>query len=1004
MADLGSDTVEYKILMDAAQAIQDLNAITASATTVDEKMQMVAVGVTNFAQKLGVSTSTAEALLKKVEIAARNLQETMSELAQVGAPMPALGPLQQQLMGVQPVFPQAVSPEMWKGTDVHVKEIQAGLAASAVEGEKVNTALEKAAASASGIAIPIKTAAESMASLRAFAEGQRGQGILQNFIGGYQGTVGLTSQVNLIKNTILSLSRETGASFEQTGALLKDTFNIPQVQITGAIKSLNSELGNVPKNANGAVRSIDAMRIALGALTAMVVFQVTQAFAQFFTGAIKNAMDLQGALYNVANAERIMSQQGIDIAPKDLQKMATELKALVPIMSQIDATKAVSSLALFTKDLGYTKQQISDLSQAVGTLYVRNQAMGLSFEQVLSQVQTGLLTGRAQGIRDLGVSISEAAIQQEALRMGLVKSEKEFQALTGDVQTQVKAQAMLSIIVRNTAQEQKDLGKYMETDSGKMKTFSASIEDFKTATGQAFLPVLGALAEFGSAVLKVYNIVQRLIAFFDSTVVARIVAPFLVLNEAIKGNVHSIEDIKNIYDSTFKTVNDWIKIHTGLTLQSADAMDTATQSAENLGSALIDMSKAQSDIEALNNSLVSMGDRYAQLDRDYIQNFYNYQDEQNTKMLRMQQDYQIEVAKTIQDFNDRRSQAEQKYRNNQIDAEAKFQEQLRELREKYLFDLEDALRARDARQVLRLQEQYRMDKENLEKNHALENNSRARQYKQELTDLKKQEQEKLKQMADAEKLKEARAIEDYNRETAQREQKYENEKADLEKEIDNKLHQVAQGIADEYGMRENGADNIYNLLKKYYGPNGFLEGLYDYSYNSLVSRSAAMLSALQGLIAGASSAISSMGAGAFVGTYPNNESYRGGGGTYTGGGTPSGGVVGSTNTGNYRGGGGTTQNTPSTPASIKRAVGGIDFATKPTTVTYGESGPETAIFLPQGKSLSQVPNNLPASLMNSMNGSVKVELELSPDLIHRITENTLGQAAEGILKIYRSRQ
>lgn len=821
------------------------------------------------------------------------------------------------------------------------------------------------------------------------------------------------AKISQVTAKVQQLSAQWGTSFRSTIGVLKNadaemqqasnSAGIFGLQVTnaatGATKSLsNIGFAQVAKEAEDAspraVRSIDAMRIALGALTAMLVFNVVQAFQNFFSGAIKNAMDLQGALYNVANAERIMSEQGIDITPKGLQKMANELKALVPIMSQIDATKAISSLALFTKDLGYTKSQIDELSKAVGVLYVRNQAMGLSFEQVLSQVQTGLLTGRAQGIRDLGVSISESAIQQEALRLGLVKTDKEFQNLTGDIQTQVKAQAMLSIIVRNTSKEQADLGKYMETDSGKMKTFSASIEDFKTRTGQAFLPILGVLAQLGSKILDVNTAFQKLFAFFDVSAITQIVAPFVIIDQALKGNIHSVEDIDKVYASVFSKVNNWVQLHTGLILQQADATDTATTASKNLGSALLDMSKV--DMSSFVDSLVSMGNRLSQLDRDFSQQQANYQDEYNTKISRMQQDYQTEVAKTIQDFNDKRASAEQTYRNNQIDAEAKFQEQMRELRAKYLFDLEDALRNRDARQVLRLQAQFKMDKDNLQHNYDIENASRARQYQKEMADLRKQEAEKLQELASAEKIKEQRAAEDFAREQAQRQQRYENEKADLIKQMDDKLHEEAAKLAEELGLRQGSADDIYNLLKKYYGPQGLFDGLYDYSYNSLVSRTSQMLAALQGLAAQGMATATEL-SGAFVGS-TNTGSYRGGGGT-------TGGIVGSTNSGDYRGGGGTTQTTPIiSPVSNKRAKGGIDYVTSPTTVTYGEAGPEWAIFLPQGRSLAEVPNNVGGGTPPGLEGHVTVALDVSPDLEARITENTLNQAADAVTITYRRRR
>lgn len=816
------------------------------------------------------------------------------------------------------------------------------------------------------------------------------------------------AKITAVTAKVQELSASWGTSFRSTIGVLKNadaemqqasnSAGVFGQQITnsatGATKSLsNIGFAQVAKEAEDAtprvVRGIDAIRIALGALTAMLVFNVVQAFQNFFSTAIKNAYDLQGALYNVANAERIMSQQGIDIAPKDLDKMIFNLQKLVPIMSQIDATKAVSSLALFTKDLGYTKDQISSLSDAVGVLYVRNKAMGLSFEQVLSQVQTGLLTGRAQGIRDLGVSISEAAIQQEALRMGLVKNEKEFKNLTGDTMTQVKAQAMLSIIVRNTAEEQKTLGQYMDTNAGKIDKFNASWSNLTTTIGHIFLPVIGTAA--GIMNIFVSNTVKDLenLKVAVAAVTAFIIARFVVMGEVLQGHITSVPQLIKAYNDAYSAINANLTKAFDNLGGLKDAQDTATSSAKNLTDTLVDMSKI--DLSSMQNSLIGLGERLDNLNRDFSQANANYIAEQNTKMSRMQQDYQIEVAKTIQGFNDQRASAEQKYRNNQLDAEAKFQERMRELRAKYLFDLEDALRNRDARQVLRLQAQYQMDKTNEENRFKLEQANAARQQKQELADIKKQEAEKLAELAQAEAIKEQRAVEDFNREQAQRLQKYNNEKADLAQQIDDVLRQEADKIAKEYGINQAGADSIYNLLKKYYGPAGLFDGLYTYSYNSLVGKAAGMLATLQGIIG------QYMGAMATVpGMAP---------------------MVGSTNTEPYRGGGGTTAtpatNTPAPSGGGMQpfhgmAEGGVNLAKAPTTVTYAEKEPEMAIFLPLSKLMAGM-SNIPVTTTggegaSSMNGVIKLLLELSPDLVARVTENTLEGAAKVITQVYRSRQ
>jgi hypothetical protein len=82
--------------------------------------------------------------------------------------------------------------------------------------------------------------------------------------------------------------------------------------------------------------------------------------------------------------------------------------------------------------------------------------------------------------------------------------------------------------------------------------------------------------------------------------------------------------------------------------------------------------------------------------------------------------------------------------------------------------------------------------------------------------------------------------------------------------------------------------------------------------------------------------------------------------------------------------------------------GGTIYADRPTTVIFGEKGPEIAEFTPvskMGKSESKTTGGAISS--STANGRVSVRVDLSPDLIGRIEENTLNQAAEVLLEVQR---
>lgn len=810
---------------------------------------------------------------------------------------------------------------------------------------------------------------------------------------------------------VRELSAAWGTSFKATAGILKNadqeistvTGHVgvfgQQVfgQLTmadGSVKTITKSLANVGWGqvaqqsedfGRRAVRSVDAVRIALGVLVSMLIFQVIQAIQNTFTGAIKAVETFEAAIYNARNAEKVLSESGIEISFKNLLDISDRLqKKFEGMFSKVQLQDMVSDIAIATKEVGANAEQIQKIAEASAAIQLRTP--GSKLAEIEQQVTKALLSGRTQALQALGVAVSEEAIKEEGMRQGLIKSGQELDK-------NQKFAIALELTYKSISGELGSLGERQNTISGATQKLSAAWQDFLKNVGVLAAPILIQSAENLLYFLKIAN------KFFDDN--KQKIENFVTLLTGIATVWHDLLKLQNPFQrmtvgDIFKDFKKSVAETTAYFKNLNDVTQDTPTNIQAIGKALIDMSKV--NIDSLINSLVSLGDRLSQLDRDFSQSEANYQDEFNTKMSRMQEDYQNDVIKTEQDFDNRRATAAERFHNQQLDAEAKFQEQMRELKERYLFDLEDALRNRDARQVLRLQEQYRMDRGNLERNHANESAAQARQYQQELADLNRQEGQKLEGMAAAERIKEQRAAEDFAREQEQRRQRYENEKADIAKQIDEKLQQLAGDIAKEFRLREGSATAIYDLLKKYYGAGGYFDGLYDYSYNSLVSRSAQMLSALQAIIG-------QMGAlvpPTMVGTFPHNESYRGGGTGYMGNEpmlAPPSDWTGWQQPAGFQ----TPQTSNYTPPKAK---GGVEIARAPTTTTYGEAGPEAAIFLPLSKlmaGMSNVPVNMSGGA-GDMGGQLSVLLELSPDLEARITENTLGRAAKVITQVYKGRR
>lgn len=711
---------------------------------------------------------------------------------------------------------------------------------------------------------------------------------------------------------------------------------------------------------NAFEHGIDFVRVALGTLSAMLVFQVMQAFITTFTTAISLVKELEVSFYNLQNAERIMSEGGIEVTFKDLETIVDRISVKFKGMfSKVEIRDVVADIAIATKDLGFSVQQIEMLTQAIAAVQLRNP--DLTFKEAEQHAITALLSGRTQALQNMGISANEATVKEKALEMGLIK--------TGDALTpQTKALAILQIMYDATSKEASNLSERQQTLAGTSQTLSASWQDFLTGAGQFIAPFLEGLQSLASDILRWFtasipnalNGLARSMAFAGATL--------LTLREIVKGNISSVEDLTTTWQKFFDTGEKNLRQKLDFGGITTD-MDTATGAAKNLADAIDALTSK--DLDSLINSVSNFADRMDKLNTKFSTDIRQGWEDYYTKLKRSQEDYQINVSETIQQYNDKRKSIEQSYRNNEITAEARYQEDLRKLREKYLFDLEDALRARDARQVLRLMAQYKMDKENTTKQFKLQQDERRRQYEQELADNKKQEQEKLAQMAAAQKLKEQRMKEDWDTERTRKLQQYQQDLADLQKSWDDRLREEANKLKEQYGLNDSQTDQIYQLLKSYYGPQGYLDGLYDYSYSSLLSKSQALLQALNTMIQQFNNTVSNIGMPALS---PNWV-------------PPT--------TGSFKGKGGKTM----------KASGGIDIVDSATQTsygaTYGEAGKEAHIFIPLGNSNS-IPE-LGSILGGDKSGKIGIEVLLSPDLEARIVENTMNKTADVITRVQRSK-
>ncbi len=812
-------------------------------------------------------------------------------------------------------------------------------------------------------------------------------------------TTKFADKVAYARAQVQSFAKETGMSFDAAKKSISDLDKEISGTTTSSVvfgasgQDAWKKVGNASEEAtkkveSGASRSAFAMKalnIAVGMLIHQGLNLLINTFQTMFTMAIKGLRELETATYNLVNAEKTLSQQGISITPQGLDQTIQKLQQLDPLLSKIQATEVVSRTAtLIAPQLGLDAKDIDQISRSVAVLAVQNRGLGVSFEEVESALSNGLLSGRVSAtINKLGVKINDQLVQEEAIRLGLVKTGEEYDKLTGKVAAYVKAKAMVSLIAKTTNPQEANLPQFFETADARIGILQARVQDFFTQLGTIAAPIIVKIVNllidgFTKASEWVSNNKDALTLWADVmgnvlVITVKVLGFLLKIGTAFGYIGMAISDATNRLQKFIEKTPFLKKIADTLGFKGIGSFsDTATASPSSLGLAeqkegqqkSLDAQKEYED--KLSEIMKDNRDKRLDIERSYQEKLadiaLNYSQKlediaRNTaqKTEDAQRDYADKVEDINRDADQRRTDAQQESNRRSEEIERQYQDRLKGLREKYLMDLEDALHERDAKQILRLMRQYEIDKQ-----HAVEQHDQERQQQQESLTIKLQEIEKDRQI----KLEQAKRdladkIRDIqiaaarerqeaaiNRNRQLNDARIAHQRALEEQRIylQRKLKDLAEAIQKEYNLTAAGLHAIDSLLSSY------------------------ATSASTPGSTGNSSSPSSVNAGTYTPT--TNSGFSGSGMYGTGG----------------------------------MAEGGTFLATRPATINVGENRPEVITATPLGKpgrDISKLFTNAPSGGMGG--GQIEIAMTLSPDLEARIIRNTMDETASVVARINRTK-
>lgn len=884
----------------------------------------------------------------------------------------------------------------------------------------------------------------------------------------------LASEKQATNDAVIAAQKYKTTLSEEDKAALQTANNIKNMASvhTQAAKQIASDADKEAKAAENAVKRStqaatafakvgDVLRNAFSFFIGGSVFAAVYKLINGFQELIKTGEDYAQTIYRLGVSINQLQRRGLDITIQSEIALIKELQAQYSTFSKKGVIEATTSVQMLTRNFGFNQEQIKKTIQLSMDLAL---VQGKDVGETAKQLALFYSSGYGEGLQHAGLAVNRLTVMQEAHRMGIKKSYMQLTELE-------RASAAYNLVTRQSADLHNDAAKIQDSMIGQIKEQKSAIENVTNEIALRALPIELAWLKVKVAMIKVLGdqinafdaqgeAVEEVMKKYDPGKMwdeltygekRQYQKPFLGMGGKYWDEVNKLtqEKIKKMKEEWEDILGEGMDVKTGgIDLIGADeeSSDAREKLGEEIRKWLDDLEQAEEEHNAKEQELAKenadnlveitkeageervkawadYADKIDDIEKDLAQEIADAQ----LDAVRKQEDLDREYNLSVQDAN-------RKYHENELKAERDFQERMKRLREEFLFDLEDALRARDAIQVLRLIRRYNLDREQETRNFTEQQADAAREHQIELQELARQHAEEERQNQEAlareiedakaaaeQKLEDAKAawIEESNAIDEKEAERLEKEKSayivrqlELDKDLQETKDKINKSFGEWLATEGYSLDQMHQILMLYMGKDGALPALFN-NYLAVVDASAIQFSndmlkmqaALDAYVADAqkqATVLNSLNLPGGLGAmqqanqmpqtqqpyYPSSEPK---GSTYE---PPAGSDLEDwlKDLDEWLKGG------------YKFARGGTLIATKPTTAIFGESGPELAEFTPLSQ-LKTNPANPNANLggINGKGGIAKIELWLSPDLEARIVDNTLGQAAEIVTEMGRAR-
>ena len=677
-----------------------------------------------------------------------------------------------------------------------------------------------------------------------------------------QGTQQFIVQVDKIKQKMIEINTQTGAPFKVIAEQMKETKQVAELtgdQLTktkSAITAAATELTKGASATNLFSSALSKLKLVLAGVFGLGLIQILRGIWTWFNKGVNVAIDFSQSLFKLEASVRALQRTGVNVTIKETVQLIKELRDEFGVFNTQEVVEGIAQVQLLTRNFRFTKEEMKEVFKIASTLAI---VLGKDFSEAAKSTALFLSSGYAESMQRAGLAVNRLTVQEEAHRLGI---EKGYTALT----EQERAHAGLSLVLREIEPLVAENARFQNTYAGKIRATTKETEDYQRVIATRFIPTKLALLKILLALIKSFAQLQAAYEAFSKVTEK----PWWEMGGG-RGGIGDPKKIKEQSETVKDAMENVLDIDMseyGLDLEKdlfgsnplleQEKEEDFKNNLNDLVKDLIDIQEngGEKRLELEEEFLKEMDD----IDQEFIEkskdNWENYQEEladiqtkEQEDVAKENQDLLDSVADLNHDTQTKISDANKKYREQEIKAERDHQEKLRRLREEYLFDLEDALRARDALQILRLMRRYKLDKEQLGRQKDTDKQDRADSYKDEISDIKKQAAEKLKELQiehqrrleeiriqAAKEREEARIAydekmaelsEQHEAEKEERKTQYDEDIEELRKSIEDQLTDVVQEFIDANDLVKEQIDALGEALGEVFGEGGAAEGTFN---------------------------------------------------------------------------------------------------------------------------------------------------------------------------------